>query len=717
MTTARLMFRVALVAAAIALTTTPGQAAPSQPDPRFDPASITTPPLREIQVVKPGRFVLPNGVVVYLLENHDLPLVTGTVYVKTSPSWVPDAKFGLNQLTGEVMRSGGTAAHPGDWLDDRLAAIGASIGTRVGDDFAGGNFRCLSDDVSEVTRLLAEILRQPAFPEDKIELAKVGMRREIAGRNDDLMPILRRILQQAVYQGTPFARIPEYATVEAITREDAIELHRRALEPSRMLVAVYGDFRVAGMKKLLTATFGSWKGAGVALPAAPPVPPLSPSRLVFAPKEDVTQSGVAVAHIGFLASDPDYPAMDVLSTALGGGFQSRLIGKIRTQRGLAYTAGASAGEGYFRPGMFTASTLTRNDSIMVSLGLLRDEVRDVTVNPLKDDELRTAKETTLNTFVFNFESPAQVLFRAAYYELIGYPQDFLQRYQKGVEAVTAQSALEAARRRIHPDQAVIAIVGKEKEFDQPLESVGVPVERVDLTIPPPPSKLKAGDGSPEAMARGQALLAKAAQVAGGPAAWSALRSVVVERDDKLTLQGQTMSMKTTMQWQLPDKYVSTRTLPMGEIKQGYDGTTGWMSAMGQVQDEPRAAEQVKKQYERSLFRLFSNPSALELQALDPQSVDGVRYDVALVKSESTKDWLLFFGPDGSLARMEYMGEGPQGGPAKETEIFGDWRVEGAVQYPHLAQGLMDGQPFLEGKVTSIRLNAAIDPQVFKKPEK
>ena len=121
--------------------------------------------------------------------------------------------------------------------------------------------------------LFAEILQSPAFPDDKIELSKVGIRRAIAGRNDEMIPLLVRVAGQAVYgRNSPYARQPEYATVEAIQRDDCAALHREVFEPGRMVLAVYGDFKTSEMKNLLTARFGSWKGAGVALPPLPAPP-------------------------------------------------------------------------------------------------------------------------------------------------------------------------------------------------------------------------------------------------------------------------------------------------------------------------------------------------------------------------------------------------------------------------------------------------------------
>lgn len=685
---------------------------------KYDPRKLPVPAIGRIPAVKPERMVLPNGVVVYLLENHDLPVVKGTAYFAMSPSLVPMDRAGLPGLTGEVMRSGGSVAHGGDYLDDHLAAIGASLSANIALGQASSGFRCLSENTAEVVGLWSEIVRTPAFPDEKIELAKVGLRRSIASRNDEMMSMLFRTASQAVYGSkNPWGMQAEYATVEPIGKADCVALHGKVFVPERMIVAIYGDFRTADMKKLLTAKFADWKKSGTAAPVLPAMPTSVTPKLYFAPKEDVTQSGIVVAQVGSRANDPDYAAMSVLEQGLGGGFSSRMFNHIRTQRGLAYAAGANAGTDFLKPGVFMAYTLTKSESTMTALGLVRDEVRAVTESPFTDAELAIAKQAVVNGFVFNFEDPSQTLFRAAYYEAVGYPADFLQIYQKGLDAVTAQSVLEAAKRKIQPAQQAVIIVGKEKDFDRPLESAGLPVERVDISIPPPPSKLGKVAETPAALAKGAEWLAAAAKAAGGGAAWKGIRSVVLSTDATLSIQGQSFSITGEESWLFPDKQHSSQKLPFGEMKQAFDGTNGWMSAMGQLQDNPEAGAEVAKDWDKSLWRLFGHSDQVQLVALDkPENVNGTDYRVAQMKGAKAADMVVLFSADGHLAGFAYQDTGSgRMGPARVVELFGAWAPEGPIQYPHTIQVYRDGKMMVDGKVTGLKLNAELSADLFKKP--
>jgi hypothetical protein len=442
-------------------------------------------------------------------------------------------------------------------------------------------------------------------------------------------------------------------------------------------------------------------------------------KIVYAPKEDVTQSGIIVAQPGSRCSDPDYPAMTVLEQALGGGFSSRMFSHIRTQRGLAYATGAASGADYQRAGVFMAYSLTQSESTLTALGLVKDEVRKITEAPLTPQELDIAKQAVVNGYVFNFADPSQTLFRAAYYEAVGYPADFLQTYQKSLDAVTAQSVLDAARHKIQPEAQVTIIVGKEKDFEHPLASTGQVVERMDITIPPPPSKLGKVSASPAAKQQAAKWLADAATAAGGAKAWAAVHSVTEATDANVSLMGQSLAVTATESWRFPDHKVATQKLPFGEIQTGLDGTAGWMSGMGQLQDNPKAAEENEKEWERSLWRLFSNPGAVELTALEaPEVVDGVSYRAAALTGAKTTDLAVLFTADGKLAGFAYQDAGSgQMGPARVTEIYSAWSAEGAIQYPHAMKILRDGKPFLDGKVTSIQLNPTLADAIFKKPAK
>jgi len=291
---------------------------------------------------------------------------------------------------------------------------------------------------------------------------------------------------------------------------------------------------------------------------------------------------------------------------------------------------------------------------------------------------------------------------------------------------TAEAAREIARMTsLHTDgahlgasvqsQQVIAIVGKEKDFDRPLDRMGLPVERVDIAIPPPKSKVAAAPATPEAKAKAKAWLAKAAELAGGSAAWAAVKAVEVEQQSTLSMQGQQVELKSRSTWVFPDRKVTTQTLPMGEIRQGVDGAAGWRSMMGQVQDDPKALAGVREEWERSLWRLIGHAGEVEAVALaEPVEVGGTKYAAALVQGGVVRDLTLLFDGEGRLAGIGYQGESQQG-PARFELVYGDWQAAGPVQYPRSGTVRVDGEVFVQSKITSVKLDPVVAPDAFKKP--
>ncbi|MBD3333938.1 MAG: hypothetical protein GF355_00295, partial [Candidatus Eisenbacteria bacterium] len=336
------------------------------------------PELGDIDVPEPRREELSNGLVVFLLEDHEFPIVDLNADFRTGAIYEPKEKAGLAWLTGEVMRSGGSAAYPGDELDLQLESIGARIETRIGETSGSASLSTLTEDLDLGLKMFTDVLQRPAFPDEKIDLAKVEMRTSISSRNDQAGSILRREFDKIVYgEDSPYGWHTEYATVEAISREDVVAFHDTYVRPDRMILTVYGDFDTEEILKSLEELLGSWPRAAAPLPPAPAMPAPKPPRVHYAHKEGTTASSIALGHLGFRADDPDYSTMNVLNRILGAGFSSRLFREIRSRMGLAYSVRSSAGVGYHHPGVFAARVETRIDSTVKTTRAILDQLQKI----------------------------------------------------------------------------------------------------------------------------------------------------------------------------------------------------------------------------------------------------------------------------------------------------------------------------------------------------
>lgn len=446
---------------------------------------IKYPPLGKLNIPQPTRFEMPNGMVVYLLEDHSLPLVSVSAMVRTGSRLEPVNKAGLAAITGEVMRTGGTKTRSGDELDEELDRLGGYVETGIGEDSGGGLVSVLKEDADRGLSILADVLRNPKFPEDKIELAKIGQRDAISRRNDDSQAIAFREFNRILYgRESPYGHIPEYRTIRAVGRDDIVDFHKRYFQPENIILGAWGDFDAADMRARIERAFGSWPRGGQPRPSAPEVDPAARARrgVYFINKEDVNQSWVIVGGLGGRRDDPDYYALTVMSTILGGGFASRLFSHVRSQQGLAYGVWSDWGAGWDRPGAFTAVGGTKSETTVKMLNSIRQEIATMAASGVTADELAYGKDSILKGFAFEFDSTGKVVRRIMAYEYYGYPPDYLQRYAENIQKVTREDVQRVARKYLDNEQFLVLVLGREKDFDQPLSTLGQ-VTPVDVTIP------------------------------------------------------------------------------------------------------------------------------------------------------------------------------------------------------------------------------------------
>jgi zinc protease len=482
---------IAVLIAASALAQTPATravpATPAQP-PVPSPSALKYPPLREVKIPDIASFKLPNGIRVYLLENHELPLVSGTALVRTGNLFEPPDKIGLAGLTGSLMRTGGTRVKTGDELDEQLENIAASVESAIGETSGSVSFSCLKENTDEVLAVFHDVMTEPEFRPDKLALAKLRMRSGILRRNDDADSIVNREYARYVYgPDSPYGWRMELANLENIQRDDLIQFYRRYFFPENVMLAVYGDFEPAAMRARIEQVFGTWNHTQPPVPAFPEVQRQDNSGIHFASKEDVNQTFFELGHLGGILKDKDTPALQIMADILGGGFSSRLFQRVRTKLGYAYGIGASWGVDYNHPGLFEISGSTKSETTVDTLRAVREEIERMRTSPVTDQELKTAKDTVLNSFVFAFDTPAKTLSRILRYEYFGYPRDFIFEYQKAIAAVTKEDVLRVAKQYLHAERITTVAVGNEKELGKPLTELG-PVKPIDLTIPEPAKK-------------------------------------------------------------------------------------------------------------------------------------------------------------------------------------------------------------------------------------
>ena len=670
------------------------------------------PPLRAVPIPDVSTFTLPNGMKLYLLENHELPTVRGTALVRTGNLFDPPDKVGLATTTGIVMRTGGTKNKTGDQIDEELENVAASVESQIGETNGQVSFSALKENTDEVLGVFKDVLTSPEFREDKIELAKTGLRSSISRRNDDPHGIAAREFDSLVYgRDTPYGWRMEYATVDRIARADLIAFYKRYFFPANIMLAVQGDFAIPDMKAKLEKLFASWNESQPPVPAFPKVTAKPAPGVFLATKTDLTQTFFEMGHLGGILRDKDYPALEVMGDILGGGFRSRLFQRVRTQMGDAYNIFAGWGANYDHPGIFQISGSTKSISTAESLKAVEEEVEKVRTTEVSDQELETAKQTVLNSFVFNFDTKSKTLNRLLIYEYYGYPKDFIYQYQKGVQAVTKADILRAAGERVNAKIFTIVAVGNPQQFGQPLgTALGLPVTPIDLTIPEPKGEAAKADAA--SLARGKQLLERVQQAVGGAARLAAVRDSVWTAELAVDPSAGGMKVKQTNTWAAPGFFRQENQLPFGKVIVYSDGKSGWIST---PQGSGALPAIQLKQIQDGLFRTYFQ---LLLSDRDPDRVVNAVDDTTLeISGKQGSVVKLFIDPKTGLpAKESYQSPQPQGPPASVEEVFVEFQDVDGLKAPRKFILNQNGRKFAEVTIQEYKVNTGLKPEdLGKKP--
>jgi zinc protease len=460
----------------------------------FSPAQITPwnkiqpAPLPAFTPQEPIRVQLANGMVIFLQEDHELPLIDATARIRGGSISEAASKTGLTDLYGEVWRTGGTKTKTGDQMDDFLETRAAKIETDNQSDSTTISLNCLKGDFDDVFDMFLDLLHNPEFRPDKLELAKEQLYTDISRRNDNVDSIVHRESRVIAYgKDNPYARVAEYSTVATVTREDLLSWHQQYVYPNNIIFGITGDFDAKAMEAKLRQAFESrQKGPEAKQPDIKFTEPKP--GLYFVRKTDVNQSSIDMLDLGIERNNPDYFALTVMNEIFGGSFSSRLFNHLRSGKGLAYAVSGGVGSSWNHPGVTNINMQTKSASTVDGIQGLDEEIDGLLKNVVTAEELKRAKDDILNSFIFQFDTPEKVLREKMAYEFYHYPLDFLEHYRSEVEKVTSDDVARVARKYVHKDRMAVLVVGNDTEFGKSLSTLG-PVQNVDITIPPPPASL------------------------------------------------------------------------------------------------------------------------------------------------------------------------------------------------------------------------------------
>jgi predicted Zn-dependent peptidase len=434
----------------------------------------------EFEPPEPETIEFANGLHGYFLEDHEIPVIDIVIMFKAT--YPEESKTGLNSLAGWAIRNGGSAGFPKETIDDELEFVGASIETSAGGLTGSINANFLTKDAEMVVEILTDIIVNPAFAEDKVELQKKSMIESIRRKADDPWDLGRREYAKLIYHNHPAGREATVETVSGLTRDDVAEFHRKYVRPNNAVIGITGDLTREEAFELLSGLAAAWEAGG----EEPVVPPmeyeLKPSvNYIY---KDVNQAYIFAGHMGLNSANEDRPLVDIMNYILGGGsFTSWITQRIRSDEGLAYSARSSFMSTPWGYGLFTGSCQTRSDAAMRALTLLIEQIDKMNTEGPSTEEVANAKDAIVNQHVFEYESTSRIVNRTVWFDLTGQPLDMVERELAVYQSAGLDDVRRAGSEYLHPNDLTILVVGNADLFDRPLSDFGevnvIEIEQVE----------------------------------------------------------------------------------------------------------------------------------------------------------------------------------------------------------------------------------------------
>ncbi len=436
------------------------------------PDKIKYPPLH-FNLPQAQRMVLENGIVVYIMEDHELPLISVNALIKTGSMYDTEGKEGVAELTAYVMRTGGTAKLSSKEIDDRFDYIAASPSISMSMESASIDFSFLAGDLDQSLDLLAQIIIQPAFEQNKFMLARELKIEELRRLKDESQKLAFREFNRLVYRNNPRGRFASIKSLSNIDRDDLINFHKQFFSPDKIMFSVTGDIDKEQAINKIKQYFGRWK-PNVQVTKTPNLPQKTNGGIYYINK-DIPQSTIICGELSVSKNNPDFYAFTLLDFIIGsGGFPSLIFDAVRNNEGLAYSAGS-----FYRArpdyGIFGAYALTKTQSSLKTLNLINTVLNKAKSGIITNKEIHWAKKSIKNGFIFSFLEPKQIALQQMKQDFDQLPEDYLLSYRDKIENVKTQDINRVAAKYLDEKNRIFLILGDTKYFGEPLNIFGKPV--------------------------------------------------------------------------------------------------------------------------------------------------------------------------------------------------------------------------------------------------
>jgi zinc protease len=437
------------------------------------PETINTPaPAGGIDLPIYTRVVLPNGLVVLLMEHTENPLVHMRLTVRSGAADDPKGKEGLASLTAELLTTG-TATRSAEQIAKEIDFVGGALGTNADADNTIITSEFLDRDARKQLDLLADVTLRPAFAQAEVDRLRAQRLAEIASLAENPAAFATAQFEAAVFAGTPYAHPAQglRKSIEGVRREDVVAFHRANYAPNNAVLAVVGTFKTAEMLDMVRGAFGGWERRDVT--HAPfGAPTLAAGRrIALVDFPGMNQTQVRIGTVGIARNDPDFVPVQVANLILSGGFSSRLVEEIRVNRSLTY--GIRSGfNAALHPGTFAITTFTKNATTRDIIDATFGELKKFRDGPIREDELTRAKNILLARTTQQLEAPAGIAGMISNIEIFGLPRDYVEALAGRVRGLTTADIGPVIRKHFEMDNVTVLVFTTASETRKQLDGLG-----------------------------------------------------------------------------------------------------------------------------------------------------------------------------------------------------------------------------------------------------
>jgi zinc protease len=734
------------------------QAWPSERPPRPLEAHETTFPAYELRT-------LANGLQVMAVLHHEQPVVSMRMIVRAGAAQDPRDKLGLADLAASLLDQGTTTRSAGQ-VNDEIDFIGGAMGAGAGTDLSFVNIVVMKDSFEVGLRMLSDMARHPGFAPEEIGRQRQQALSTLRVNFDSPEFVADAVFDRLVYGPHPYG-MPQNGTPESlasITRDDLVTFHDTYFVPNNAILAVVGDLSAEEAFSSVEKVFGDWERRDI--PAARFVAPPDPARrIVVVNKPGAVQTEVRVGQLGIKRNHQDYMALNMTLRILGGEGANRLHQVLRTERGLTYGAKADL-DTLLESGDFEAATDTRSQATGEVLRLIVDEFWRIQRERVGERELSDAKAYITGSFPLTVETPDAIATQVLNLLFYGVPVQQLETFRDRVNAVRPDDIERVARYYLHPDRLSIVLVGDAAAFLPQLKGLGFQdvevIEMADLdllapdlrragtpvrtgvTSPPSPSRRgapgaavtvpqappayqpgtsqsvgRAATITPEEGERARSLLERMVAAKGGAERLRGVKSLVVTTQARaITANGPGEPADSVTYIEYPNHVRVESKIRGTDVVQVFDGTRAWVRDPNGVHDVP---ERGIRDFQNGLRR---DTISVLLAALDGRvrvrRLPDVKDDTGALRtalefsSADLEPMVMYADPATGLVTRQTYVAGGMGQPLVE-ESFSDYRDVGGIQINYAASVRVGGEPALERTVTDVKINAPLDPALFKRP--